>query len=40
MPLRKGIEISEEDAIKYDHHIMMSEYYDKLQYVFKIKLNS
>jgi DNA polymerase elongation subunit (family B) len=40
MPVRKGIEISEEDAKIYDQHIMMSEYYDKLQYVFKIKLNS
>jgi DNA polymerase elongation subunit (family B) len=40
MPIRKGIQISEEDAVAYDHHIMMSEYYDKLQYVFKIKLNS
>jgi hypothetical protein len=40
VPIRKGIEITEEDAIEYDQHIMMSEYFDKLQYVFKIKLNS
>lgn len=40
MPIRKSINISEEDAKEYDRLIELSEYYDRLQYVFKIKLNS
>ena len=40
MPIRDGIEISEEDAVEYDRLIADAEYYDRLQYVYKIKLNS
>lgn len=40
MPTRNGIEISEEDAKEYDRLMNLHDYYDRLQYVFKIKLNS
>lgn len=40
MPIRKGKQLSEEDAKLYDEYIAKSEYYDRLQYVMKIKLNS
>lgn len=40
MPKRGGIEISEEDAKLYDELMEKSAYFDRLQYVFKIKLNS
>lgn len=40
MPIREGIEISDEDAALYDKYKAEEEYYDRLQYVYKIKLNS
>lgn len=40
MQEREGIMISDEDAILYDKYIEEAAYYDRLQYVFKIKLNS
>lgn len=40
MPIRGGVEISTEDAKLYDELMEKSSYYDRLQYVFKIKLNS
>jgi DNA polymerase elongation subunit (family B) len=40
MALRHGIEMSDEDAEKFDALIQEAEYCDRLQYVFKIKLNS
>jgi len=40
MPIRNGIEISEEDAIEYDKLIAEAEYYDSIQYTYKIKLNA
>lgn len=40
MPIRNGINISEEDAILYDKYTAEESYYDRLQYVYKIKLNS
>jgi len=40
MPIRKGIEISEADAVEYDKLIEEADYCDRIQYVYKIKLNS
>ena len=40
MQIRKGIEISDEDAIKYDELVEKSNYYDRLQFCVKIRLNS
>lgn len=40
MPIREGLELSEEDAVEYDRLIQESLYNDRLQYIFKIKLNS
>lgn len=40
MQIREGIEISDEDAIAYDKFKAEEEGFDRLQYVFKIKLNS
>lgn len=40
MVIRNGIEISEEDALEYDKYVEEAGYYDRLQYVYKIKLNS
>ncbi len=40
MPIREGIEISQEDANRYDELMLKATYYDKLQYIYKIKLNS
>jgi hypothetical protein len=40
MQVREGIEMSDEDAALYDKHKAAIEYYDRLQYVYKIKLNS
>lgn len=40
MPVRDKIEMSEEDALLYDEYKEKSEYYDRLQHVIKIKLNS
>jgi hypothetical protein len=40
MPIREGIEISEKDAKRYDELKIQAEFYDKMQYIFKIKLNS
>lgn len=37
---RKEEELSSEEKVKYDHEIDRKDYYDKLQYVYKIKLNS
>lgn len=40
MQLRAGIEISDEDAIAYDELKEKAAYYDRLQYVMKIRLNA
>ncbi len=40
MQIRNGIEISDEDAVLYDKYMDEATYYDRLQYVYKIKLNS
>jgi len=40
MPKRGGIEITEEDAEEYDRLMNEADYWDSLQYVMKIKLNS
>ena len=40
MPIRDSINITKEDAERYDAFIQEATYYDKLQYVYKIKLNS
>lgn len=40
MPIREGIEISHEDAAEFDRLMIEATYYDKMQYVYKIKLNS
>ena len=40
MQIRKGIEISDKDAIKYDELMEKSNYYDRLQFCVKIRLNS
>lgn len=40
MPIRKGIEISQQDAELYDKLIDESEYYDRIQMAYKLKLNS
>lgn len=40
MQIRDGIEMSDDDARLYDQYKDESEYYDRLQYVYKIKLNS
>lgn len=40
MPIREGIEMSEEDAQLYDSLEQQADYYDRLQYIYKIKLNS
>lgn len=40
MPVREGINISDKDAELYDKYKNESAYYDRLQYVYKIKLNS
>lgn len=40
MVMREGIEISEEDAELYDEYIEKSAYYDRVQMVNKLALNS
>lgn len=40
MPIRENIEMTEEDAVLYDKYKAEEDYYDRLQYVYKIKLNS
>lgn len=40
MPIRENIQMTEEDAVLYDKYKQEVEYYDRLQYVYKIKLNS
>lgn len=40
MPVRKGIKMSRDDAARYDKCVQEAAYYDRLQYVYKIKLNS
>ncbi len=40
MQIREGIQMSDEDAAEYDLCLQQAEYYDRLQYVYKIKLNS
>lgn len=40
MKIRKGIQISDEDAILYDELIEKSKYYDRIQFCIKIRLNS
>lgn len=40
MQIRSGIEISDLDAILYDELIEKSNYYDRLQFITKIRLNS
>lgn len=40
MVKREGIMISDEDAQQYDKLKEQATYYDKLQYVYKIKMNS
>lgn len=40
MPIREGVEVSEADATLYDKYKEEEDYYDRLQYVYKIKLNS
>lgn len=40
MPIREGIEISEEDAKQYDYHIAQSIHFNRLQHIKKIALNS
>lgn len=40
MPIREGIQITHEDAAEYDRIQAEIEHYDRLQYVYKIKLNS
>jgi hypothetical protein len=40
MPIREGVSMTPEDAAAYDAAMLESVYYDKLQYVYKIKLNS
>ena len=37
---RKGVYLSVDDVAEYDRLIEESEYYDRIQYVYKIKLNS
>lgn len=40
MPIRDGVEISDEDAKLYDSYMEEAAYADRLQYIYKIKLNS
>lgn len=40
MPIREGVEISIEDAKEYDGLMDLSEFNNRLQFVYKIKLNS
>ena len=40
MPIRSGIEITEEDAIEYDELMEKSAYYDRIQMANKLALNS
>jgi len=40
MQTREGLELTDEDAIAYDEALADVGYYDRLQYVYKIKLNS
>lgn len=40
MPIREGIEMTAEDASLYDMYKDAEDAADRLQYVFKIKLNS
>lgn len=40
MKKRNGIDISEEDAELYDEYIAKSQYYDRIQQVMKLQLNS
>ena len=40
MPVRAGIEITEEDATRYDAAKEKAAYYDRAQFIFKILLNS
>lgn len=37
---REGVMLTPEDAKKYDEYKQKAAYYDRLQYVYKIKLNS
>jgi len=37
---RGGVLMTSEDAILYDTYKQESEYYNRLQYIYKIKLNS
>ena len=39
-PMREGVNVTEADAELYDKYKAEEEYYDKLQYCYKIKLNS
>ena len=40
MPIREGVNISEKDAQLYDKYKEEAEYYNRIQYVYKILLNS
>lgn len=40
MKTRNGVQMSNEDADQYDKLNHQQNYYDRLQYVYKIKLNS
>jgi hypothetical protein len=40
MPIREGVNMTDEDAALYDKYKDEEDYYDRLQYVYKIKLNS
>lgn len=40
MPNRRGIEVSDEDALEIDRLEAEAEHYDRMQYIKKIQLNS
>lgn len=40
MQIREGLELKDEDAELYDKYKQEAEYYDRIQYTYKIKLNS
>lgn len=40
MQIREGLEMTDEDAELYDKYKLEAEYYDRIQYTYKIKLNS
>src|SRR5271154_75439 len=40
MLIREGLEMTKDDALLYDKYKGEAEYYDRIQYTYKIKLNS